>query len=66
MVLENQIATLSSTNCLYVTVGCNDKVVEITCLITLNIMREQRELNGVPLWIALPIYTQMLFVYVYA
>jgi len=28
-------------------------------------MREQRELDGVLLWIVLPTYTQLLFVYVY-
>jgi len=38
----------------------------MTGLITLNVIREQRELDKVPLWIALSIYTQMLFVYVYA
>jgi len=43
---------------------CNDKYSRDNYLITLNV-REQRELNRVPLWIALPTYIQILFVYVY-
>ena len=35
-------------------------------LITLNVMRERRELDGVSWWIVLPTYTLFLFVYVYA
>jgi len=42
------------------------RVVKMTFLITLNVREKQRELNGVPLWIALPTYTQFLFIYVYA
>ena len=45
---------------------CNDKASRDDCLITLNIMRERRELNGVPWWIVLSTYIQILFVYVYA
>ena len=46
--------------------GCNDKASRDDCLITLNVMRERRELDGVSLWIVLPTYTLFLFVYVYA
>ena len=37
-----------------------------TVFITLNVMRERRELDGVSEWIVLPTYTLFLFVYVYA
>ena len=40
--------------------------VVTTCLTTLNVMRERRELDGVSRWIVLPTYTLFLFVYVYA
>ena len=50
--------------------GCLDIVmtrpVVTTCLTTLNVMRERRELDGVSQWIVLPTYTLFLFVYVYA
>ena len=45
---------------------CNDKASRDDCLITLNVMRERRELDGVSRWIVLPTYTLFLFVYVYA
>ena len=45
---------------------CNDKASRDDCLITLNVMRERRELDGVSWWIVLPTYTLFLFVYVYA
>jgi len=45
---------------------CNDKASRDDCLITLNIKRERRELDGVSWWIVLPTYTLFLFVYVYA
>ena len=45
---------------------CNDKASRDNCLITLNVMRERRELDGVSWWIVLPTYTLFLFVYVYA
>ena len=45
---------------------CNDKAGWDDFLITLNVKREWRELDRVPLWIWLPTYTQILFVYMYA
>ena len=45
---------------------CNDKASRDDCLITLNVMRERRELDRVSWWIVLPTYTLFLFVYVYA
>jgi len=47
-------------------VKCNDKSSRDDNLITLNVMRERRELDGVFLWIVLPTYILFLFVYVYA
>ena len=44
----------------------NDKASQDDCFITLNVMRERRELDGVSWWIVLPTYTHFLFVYVYA
>jgi len=49
-----------------VLLSCNDKASRNDCLITLNVMRERKELDGVSWWIGLPTYTQFLFVYVYA
>ena len=46
--------------------NCNDKGSRDDYLITLNVMRERRELDGVSWWIVLPTYTLFLFVYVYA
>ena len=46
--------------------GVMTRPVVTTCLTTLNVMREQRELDGVSRWIVLPTYTLFLFVYVYA
>jgi len=37
----------------------------MTFLLHSIFIREQRELNRVLLWIALPTYTQILFVYIY-
>ena len=45
---------------------CNDEASRDDCLVTLNVMRERRELDGVSWWIVLPTYTLFLFVYVYA
>ena len=45
---------------------CNDKGSRDDYLITLNVMRERRELDRVSWWIVLPTYTLFLFVYVYA
>ena len=46
--------------------GVMTRPVVTTCLTTLNVMRERRELDGVSRWIVLPTYTLFLFVYVYA
>ena len=40
--------------------ACNDKASRDDCLITLNVMRERRELDGVSWWIVLPTYTLFL------
>ena len=45
---------------------CNDEASRDDGLITLNVMRERRELDRVSWWIVLPTYTLFLFVYVYA
>ena len=45
---------------------CSNELSRDDQLITLNVMRERRELDGVSWWIVLPTYTLFLFVYVYA
>jgi len=59
-----KVKAIISTNA--IKLECNDKASCDDCLITLNVMRERRELDGVSWWIVLPTYTLFLFVYVYA